>query len=131
MDTNFRLVLAADKASCPESCSLWTVLIVVESRVFRRVRLILPRRDKMHAHVETYVLGVAAVQSAGSWFRKSASLVAMMRRLLLQSEVVLSWASIGLLEADDLLSSGCIETFVEHLALVGQLMTVLRIGVVR
>ena len=53
-----------------------------------------------------------------------------MRRLLLQSEVVLSWSSIGLLEAYDLLSTGCIETFVEHLALVGQLMAVLRIGVV-
>ena len=61
MDTNLGLVVAADEASCTESSSLRTMFSVVESRVFRRVRLILPRRNEMNAHVKSDVLGVAAV----------------------------------------------------------------------
>jgi len=53
----------------------------------------------------------------------------VMLRLFLQSKVVLSWPTIGLLEADYLLSTSSVETFVEHLALVGQVMSMLCISI--
>jgi len=53
----------------------------------------------------------------------------VMLRLFLQSKVVLSWPTIGLLEADYLLSTSSVETFVEHLALVGQVMSMLSVSI--
>ena len=60
MDAHLWLVLAADEASATEAGSLRTVL-VVKSRVLRRARLILPRRNKVNAHVKTYILSIPAV----------------------------------------------------------------------
>jgi hypothetical protein len=44
--------------------------------------------------------------------------------LFLEGEVVLGGAALRLLQADDLLCTGCIQTLVEHLPLVVQFLAV-------
>ena len=54
-----------------------------------------------------------------------------MLRLLLQGKMVLGRAPVRLLEADHLLRAGCVETFVQHLSLVAQIVPMLRVCIGR
>ena len=125
MDPGFLLIFAAHKRCSAESLT-WAVIVGSQRRIFGRVRLVVPRRDQMNAHVKAHILAIATIEPTRLRLSQRSPLVPMvLLRLLLQRQVMLCLAAFTLFKADHLLSPCSIQTFVQHFPLVTQLMSML------